>query len=100
MNRIKKAIDVLSGDCPNPVIKADMVKVLRERYAGLENTLDAQSNHVDELKVQNETLRTERDALTQALDGILELEKHRTLVAKNMAHALSAAHQVVSTLEA
>jgi len=48
MNKIKKALDVLSKT-ENPIIKADMIKVLREHFTGLENSFDASCNHNAEL---------------------------------------------------
>ncbi len=50
MNKIKKALDVLSGDFDNQIIKADMIKVLREQFTILENSFDASCNHNTELQ--------------------------------------------------
>ncbi len=74
MDRIKKAIDVLGGDCSNPIIKADMVKVLREQFTRLENSFDASCNHSNELKDQIAKLMANSNGLKllleQALDGL------------------------------
>ena len=49
MNKIKKALDVLSSDNSNHIIRRDMIKVLREQFTHIQNTLDAACNHNDEL---------------------------------------------------
>ncbi len=53
----------------------------------------------DQLRGENETLRTERDALAQALESILEIERQRSLITKRMPEAILAGKQVLETLE-
>jgi len=48
MNKIKKALDTLSKT-DNPIIKSDMIKVLREQFIHLQNSFNASCNHNEEL---------------------------------------------------
>lgn len=57
MNKIKKALNTLSKT-DNPIIKSDMIKVLREQFIHLENSFDASCNHNGELVDDNEKLRS------------------------------------------
>ena len=51
MNKAKKALDVLNGDCTNPIIKADMIRVLERELAGNEHSLDMAVDHNVELAI-------------------------------------------------
>ena len=61
-DKIKKALNVLTEMCErekslvNKFIVSDMVKSLTASFQCMQNTLDSQSNHVDELQESNKVL--------------------------------------------
>ena len=56
-----------SSGTTNPIIIADMTRVLQREFSHMETILDMQSEHVDELLQDKASLR---DAVLEAVDGL------------------------------
>lgn len=76
-DKIKKALNVLTGMCDrekslvNKFIVNDMAKSLSSSFQDIQNTLDAQSNHVEELQEQIESQQATIDELTEHLESLM-----------------------------
>ena len=62
---IKKALKVLASGTTNPIIIADMARVLQREFSHMETTMDMQSKHVGELLQDKASLR---DAALEAVE--------------------------------
>ncbi len=89
MNKLKKALQVLSGDCSNRLIRSDMFSVAQNEILGLENSLDSACNH-------NEELMAENSLLLEALQDIKDHESMKIGVPYSDDHVYNTAYEALA----
>ena len=88
-DKIIKALDVIASMCATDkpqvtkLIAADMTMSLRNNFQTIQHTLDAQSNHAEELQkelIQEREIRESReDVITMIAENLkVEQEPHQT----------------------